>query len=60
MSSRLSGLCQRSIVRLFDLGHDVLGEPAGQALLGFGEVVGVERGAGGQGPVPFVAADGVE
>jgi hypothetical protein len=45
---------------LLDLGHDVLGQPAGQALFRPGEVVGVEGRAGGQAGVPLVPADRVE
>ena len=46
--------------RLLDLGHDVLGQPARQALVGFGEVVGIERRIRRQARIPFVAADRVQ
>ena len=45
---------------LLDLGHDLLGQRARQALGGFGEVVGVERRADREAVVPAVAADRVE
>ncbi len=45
---------------LLDLGHDLLGQRARQALVRFGEVVGVERRADREAVVPAVAADRVQ
>ncbi len=46
--------------RVFELGHDVLGERAGQPVALPGEVLGVEGGGRGQRGVPAVPADRVE
>jgi hypothetical protein len=52
---------QAEVGRVLHLGHHLLGDCAGQLLrTGAGIVLGVERGGGGQGVVPAVAADRAE
>ena len=46
--------------RVLELGHDVLGQGAGQQLPALGVVVVVEHGAGGQGVVPAEPPDRVQ